>query len=137
MCPNPTLFDFMEMKPQHYLHGKNCIQTRQGCSGESGPVTPHVSVALVCSIALVSLTPHQTFRHSIELTLFSSPSLPGMENLCPEKENTYAGTSIPDFCMGYAQISCALDTAVCSGRGIQRCFAVTDTVSLGPLGQQI
>lgn len=98
---------------------------------------PLVSVALVGSIALVSLPPDQTFRHSIELTLFSSASLPGMENLCPEKENTYAGTFIPDFCMGYVQVSCALATGVCSGRGIQRCFAVTDTVSLGPLGEQI
>lgn len=43
MYPNPTLFDLMEMKPQHYLNGKNWIQMRQGYSGESGvswPVTP-------------------------------------------------------------------------------------------------
>lgn len=73
MCPNPTLFDFMEMKPQHYLHGKNCIQTRQGCSGESGPVTPHVSVALVGSIALVSLPPSSDLQahHRVNVVFIS------------------------------------------------------------------
>lgn len=78
---------------------------------------PHMSLWLY--LALLFPTPDQTFRHSIELMVFLSASLPGMENLCPEKENTYAGTFIPDFCMCYVQVSCALGTGFAVGVGFR------------------
>jgi len=93
----------MKLKPQHYLNGKNWIQMRQGClSGESGvswPVTPQVSC--VALLALVPWSPPDLIRHGIELTLLPSGSIPGMESPCPEKENTYSRTFIPDLCMAY------------------------------------
>lgn len=55
----------------------------------------------VGSSTLVCPPPDQTFGHGIELMLFPSASIPGMEKLCSEKENTYPGTFIPDFFMAY------------------------------------